>query len=457
MLLIASLAIAILASCTNDSIEEGQVHSTSMPEDPVVRGMLEGEAEPETDEPTLMVTIHEDVDVVVLAANRDLDRASVELAIQTTIHDPALGVPTGYRYGVEWNDDRHALVRFTELRPESSIGFMLDEARTTEGEPLAILLPKEGRAVAVYAGAPWSGIRWTNAEGQLVRQGEFDAAVFIQPPCCEGGDEAIVVYGQDGSVDRLDPNMGDVSRTKQEEWSDVAVSRWSDSGVGDLYAYAADGETYYIAKGLEHVYRVDPASDSRTFIHRSEEASIYGLASSPDGSKVAVLTDSERALGSTADLHVFDASGQRLFHYEKAAYIGHSDGWHFVYPMAWQDNDRVAVPNRGRFIYDVHKGLIAEEESGIRSADVISVLKEAIPGWGGYESDILRVLPKPGDGSDRLYAAYVSGKGTYIIDTQAGTATRIGAGSLLGWTADGDLMTWYSTEGRSPEVSVLDP
>jgi hypothetical protein len=125
--------------------------------------------------------------------------------------------------------------------------------------------------------------------------------------------------------------------------------------------------------------------------------------------------------------------------------------------MAWQDNDRVAVPNRGRFIYDVHKGLIAEEESGIRPADVISVLKEAIPGWGGYESDILRVLPQPGDGSDRLYAAYVSGKGTYIIDTQAGTATRIGAGSLLGWTADGDLMTWYSTEGRSPEVSVLDP
>jgi hypothetical protein len=342
---------------------------------------------------------------------------------------------------------------------------MLDDARTKEGKALVVKLPYEGRVVTVYAGAPWSGIRWTNADGEVIRERPFDTAVFIQPPCCDEGDEAIIVYGQDGTVDRLNLDTGEVIRTSQEDWRDIEVERWSDSGVGDLHAYTADGEAYYIAKGLEYVYLIDPATGDRTLIYRSEDASIYGLASSPDGSKVAVLTDSERTLGSTADLLVFDAAGKKLSNYEKAAYMGHSDGWHIINPMFWQDNVRVAVPNtgrsnsrylRGKLIYDIHKGLIAEEESGIRPADAISVLKEAIPGWSGDEIDIIRVLPQPGDRGESFYAAYVSGKGTYLIDTGAGSATRIGAGALLGWSSDGEALTWYSSEGRSPEISVLD-
>lgn len=471
-MLIAGIVIAILASCTNNSIDEGQANATSMPEDPEVRKTLmpEGDPVPVTDEPTLMVTIHEDIDVVVLASNRDMNRESVELAIQTTIHDPALGATAGYRYGVEWSDDRHALVRFTELRQESAIGFMLDDARTTEGEPLAIVLPEEGpRVITVYAGAPWSGVRWSNANGEVVREQAFESAVFIQPPCCEGGDEAIIVYGQDGGADRLNPDTGEVTPKAQEEWRDDKEGRWSDSGIRDLHAYAADGESYYIVKGLEQIYRVVPEEGTRTPIDRSEGALVYGLSSSPDGSKVAVLTDSDGTLGPYADLWIFDASGEPLFHHEKAAYYGHSDGWHFIYPMAWLDNDSVAVPNtgrsdlrylRGKLIYDLHKGLIAEEASGIRPPVVISILKEAIPGWSGDEFDILRVLPQPGDGAERYYAAHVSGNGTYLIDTGAGSASasaiRIGAGALLGWNSDGEVLTWYSSEGKSPEVSVLD-
>lgn len=467
LMMIAGFMFAMLAGCTNDSLEEGQAYSTSVPEDPVVRGMPEADDEPDAVEPTLSVKIDEERDIVALTANRDLDRASVELAIQTTIHDPVLGTSTGYRYGVEWSDDRHALVRFTELRKESAIGFMLDDARTKEGKSLAVVLPEEGRrVVTVYAGAPWSGIRWTNAEGQVVKEQSFDTALLIQPPCCEGGDGTIVVYHPEGAVDRLNPDTGEVTRTEQLDWRDIEASRWSDgSGVGDLHAYAADGESYYIAKGLEHVYLVDSATGDRTLIFRSEDASIYGLASSPDGGKVAVLTDSDRTLGSYADLRIFDAAGEQLFHHEKAAYYGHSDGLHLIYPMAWRDNDSVAVPNtgrsdlrflRGKLIYDIRKGLIAEEASGGRPEDVVSVLKEAIPGWSGDEFDILRVLPQPGDGAERYYAAHVSGKGTYFIDTAAGAATRIGSGTLLGWSSDGDMLTWYSSEGQYPEVLVLD-
>lgn len=458
--------IALIAGCTQEAKEEEFTNSVDVREESTVRHKLEAVSAPETDEPTLMVTIHEDIDSVILAANRDMDRESVELAIQTTIHDPVLGAPTNYYYGVEWSNDRLALVRFKELRPESAIGFMLDDAKTTEGKPLAVVLPEEGqRVITVYAGAPWSGIRWTNTDGEVVREQAFDMAAFIQPPCCEGGDRAIVVYRQDGTVDRLNPDTEELTRTAQENWRDDKDGRWSDSGIRDLHAYAGDGETYYIAKGFENVYLVDPETGDRTLIFRSEDASIYGLASSPDGGKVAVLTDSDYTLGSYADLWIFDAAGKQLFHHEKAAYYGHSDGWHIIYPMAWRDNDSVAVPNtgrsdlrflRGKLIYDIRKGLIAEEASGVRPEVVLSVLREAIPGWSGDEFDILRVLPQPGERGESTYAARVSGKGTYLIDTGTGSATRIGAGALLGWSSEGEVLTWYSSEGKSPEVSVLD-
>lgn len=462
LMLIAGFIFAIMAGCTNDSIEEGQADATSMPEDSEVRGKPEGEVEPDTGEPTLSVTIDEEKDIVALTANRDMDRASVELAIQLTIHDPAWGGAADYRYGVEWSDDRHALVRFTELRSESSIGFMLDDARTKDGKPLVVNLPYEGRVVTVYAGAPWSGIRWTNAEGEVVREQAFDSAVYVQPMCCSGEKRSsIAVYLRSGNLERLDSDSGDLLSAEPGEWPELTTSRSSDGGVRNLYAYAADGKTYYMAIGLEYIYLMNDAKGTKKLIYRSEDEAIYGLAASPDGSKVAVLTDSERNLGSYADLRIFDETGDLLSHHEKAAYMGHSDGWHFIYPAAWRDNDTVVVPlvgrsephfGRGHAIYDVVHGKLAEEAVETLPDEALNILSAALPDWNAEPIELLRASRRPGEGN-RYYAALISGRGTYLIDLQEKKASRIGEGALLGWSSDGLMLTWFSSEGQFPEVS----
>ncbi|OUS69076.1 hypothetical protein B1748_32140 [Paenibacillus sp. MY03] len=459
---------------TNGSAPSGKVYAEGTNESgaqawaltsELIQRILQGDRD--DSEPELTVTIDEDSDTVLLIGNRDMDRESVELAIQSTIYDASSLGTLDYRYGVEWTDNRRAVVRFTELPPESAVGFMLEGTMTSEGKPVKAVLPYEGRAVIVHAGKAWSGIRWTNIQGNLVKEHAFDSAVYVGTSCCPGKDGIINMYDRDGKVDRLDPETGEVSRLDLEEWPELTVSRSSDSGVQDLYAFPAQGETYYIAKGLEFVYLVDPAADSKKRIYQSEEASIYGIASSPDGDKVAVLTDSEGFLGSYADLWIFDATGKRLAHHEKAAYIGHSDGWHFVYPMVWQDSDTVAVPligrsdlvmGRGKAIYDVKKGLLAEEASVTMPEVAIEILKGAIPGWSGERMEIIRALPMPqtGEESDRYFAAHIAGQGTFLIDLREKQASRAGAGALLGWTSDGSLLTWYSAEGKYPEVSLLD-
>ncbi|MHA6482504.1 hypothetical protein ACX1C1_11460 [Paenibacillus sp. strain BS8-2] len=464
------ILLAVATGCTKSTLEEGQSDDIVVATDTAIAVLETAAPTIEVGEPTITVKIDEERDTVSLTANRDLERASIELSIQTTIHDVRAGGALDYLYAVEWSDDRHATVRFKELPPEASVGFMLDDARTKDGKTLAITLPEEGRRViTVHAGEPWSGVRWTNVEGQVVKEQPIPNASFIQAACCEWGDGVINVYLSDGNLDQLDPDTGDVSRTKPVNWQDIEVSRGSDSGTRDLYAYPADGESYYIAKGMEYVYLVDPESESRKAIYRSQDAAIYGLASSPDGSKVAVLIDSNRNLGTYADMLIFDASGNQLSLYEKATYIGHSDGFHFVYPAGWLDNDRVALLNmgrsdmnylRGKLIYDTKKGTVTEQESGVRPEEVISCLQEALPGWPGDEIDIFRLLPRPGDEAGRYYAAYITGhipsQGTYLIDVQTKSVTRAGLGIVLGWNRDGNLLTWYSSEENYPEVSVLD-
>lgn len=414
--------------------------------------------------PIMMVTIHEDSDSVVLYANQAVDRGTVEHAIQTTIHDANGGMLSGYRYAVEWSDDQRALVRFTELPPESAVGFMLEGSKTKDGNPLEVVLPYEGRVVVVRAGLPWSGIRTVNTQGDVIHEHAFDSVSLIQAPGVEDWGGKITLYYHDGTVDQLEPDTGEVFRTDAAIWPDEQTKNMSDSGASGLYAFAKAGDNYYIAHGLEQVYRFNRADGTNRMIYQSGRA-IYGMAASPDGRHVALLADSEGTLGPYANLLVVDAAGKLVAQYEKASYIGHSDGWHIIYPVAWRDNETIAVPliarpdlefDRGKAIYRIREGLAAEEEGPVLPDDALALLKTELPDWSGEEMDIIRALPMPNDADERYFAAQIAGYGSFIIDRLDEKVMKVGAGALLGWTATGNILIWYSTEGQSPEIAIMD-
>ncbi|WP_222125152.1 hypothetical protein, partial [Bacillus pumilus] len=71
---------------------------------------------------------------------------------------------------------------------------------------------------------------------------------------------------------------------------------------------------------------------------------VYGIAASPDNDRLARLVASDDTFGPDADLIVLDRDGNQLLNRPRASYLSHSDGFLFIYPLAWNDNETVTVP-----------------------------------------------------------------------------------------------------------------
>lgn len=118
----------------------------------------------------------------------------------------------------------------------------------------------------------------------------------------------------------------------------------------------------YMVSGNKTLYRVDLKDFSRKKLHVFDKP-VYGMSSSPDGTRIAVLYAHDDYIGPGADLLVLDQKGNMLLSRENAAFLSHSDGFLFVYPLAWEDNSVLILPADngessllGKIRFDTSKG-----------------------------------------------------------------------------------------------------
>ncbi|MFF2887261.1 hypothetical protein [Paenibacillus sp. NPDC057967] len=422
-----------------------------------IQNLLHSEAEP-----VIQLTLDQVNDSVTLAANRAIDKTSLEEALKTymMIYPPAGDAASVYR--LNWTDPRRVVIGFPQLPEGSAAEFKLDGVLTQEGKPSQINSPLKGRLITIHQGLAWSGLQWVDPGGKRVREHAFQTAVSIMPASSSSHDSEIIIYNHDIPAYRLDLKSGHVEDILTKEPIDVSELAVNDNGIGFIFSYCDNKERLYMLHGWETVYRVETNGGQKKLIYTSDRP-IYGMAASPDGKHVAVLTDSSGGLGPYADLRVIDADGKLVSEFKEAAYIGHSDGWYFIYPVRWTDNERIEVPIigssgeaffRGKAAFHYKKGLQQKQGNETLSAADIAILKASIDGWD--EMDLFRVLPRSEAAGERYVAITLAGSGSWLIDREEQQARKLGSGPVIAWTPKGHVVYWHTTEGMSADFISID-
>ncbi|MBD3921976.1 hypothetical protein H8B09_24655 [Paenibacillus sp. PR3] len=408
-------------------------------------------------EPEIAAIPDEDSDRVILIANRDIDQQSVEASIASTLMVNSGQDNPQVKFTIQATDPRRMVVQFPDPPQGVVVRFKVEGAKSVDGHQFRARLQEDGELlITIHLGLAWSGLRWLDTTGAVVHEHGFDSARFIEPSRNEDGNEReLMIYNQDNSVYRL-------PLEEEGEIEDVTIRDWpisqdtgkynSEYGINTIYSYSDDHANLYVAQGLQTIYKVNPEEGTKQPIYMSDRP-IYGIASSPDGKHVAILVDVEH-LGAAADLIVIDAKGKVVSKFAKAASTGHSDGFHFIYPVRWTNNSTIEVPwinaKRETIQYDYKKGLLSKADNVKLPEDARQLLEEKI--GKREDTSIIRVLQKPGDREGRYYAVFVAdGIGSCLIDLQEKKVILLGSGALMAWTPVGQVVVWHSTEGKNAD------
>jgi len=415
-------------------------------------------------EPVIALTLDEDNDSVTLVANRGIDKPSLLESLQSTIFiHPPTGDATSV-YKLNWTDPRRVVIGFPHLPEGSAAEFKLQGILTKDGEEFQVHSPLESKLITIHQGIAWSGLQWLDPEGTVVREHAFHTAVSIMPASSAVQDSEIIIYSLDAPAYRLDLASGHVEAIlsiKQVDESVPAVYV-NDDGMAYLFSYSGNKERFYMAKGWKSVYRAEANGIEQKKIYTTDRL-IYGMAAPPDGKHAAILADSSGSLGPYADLRIIDADGGFIAEFKEAAYSGHSDGWHFVYPVRWIDNETIEVPAvgssddsffRGKATLHYKKGLQQKEGNETLSAADSEILRASIDGWG--ETDAVRVLPRSEEAGERFVAVYLAGSGSWLIDREEKQARKLGSGPVIAWTLKGEIVYWHSTERKTVDYIAID-
>ncbi|RJX37580.1 hypothetical protein D3P09_21625 [Paenibacillus pinisoli] len=416
-------------------------------------------------EPVIKLTLDEVNDSVTLAANRAIDKSSLEEALHSTIFiQPPVGDASSV-YKLNWTDPRRVVIIFPHLPEGSAAEFKLEGIMTMAGEDFQVHSPSESMLIKIHQGIAWSGLQWLDPEGQIVREHAFHTAASIMPASSAPQDSEIIIYNLDVPAYRLDLVSGNVEDIMSKEIA-IAAERAvnvNDYGMAYLFSYSGTKERYYIAEGWKSVYRAEGNGIERQEVYTTDRL-IYGMAASPDGKHAAILADSSGSLGPYADLVIINADGGLVAEFKEAAYSGHSDGWHFIYPVRWNDNETIEVPIvggpdeaffRGKATFHYKKGLQKKEGIKTLSAADSAILRASIDGWS--ETDIYRMLPRSEEAGERFAAVSLGGGlGSWLIDREEQQARKLGSGPVIAWTPKGEIVYWHSTERKSVDYIAID-
>ncbi|OZB91662.1 hypothetical protein CJP46_26850 [Paenibacillus sp. XY044] len=303
---------------------------------------------------------------------------------------------------------------------------------------------------------PFHGVRLLDRDGTLVQEWPLDSLTAYQPVWDDDEDPGpgMLVYSSDGRLPSNLQQNGSISVLPQPKWTPPKVDFANDFGQIVQYADRIVRHEIYAVHGHLELYRVNTQSGAAYKLYEFARP-VYGVAASPDNSRVALLVASDDTLGPDADLIVLDRSGNKLLHRPRVSYLSHSDGLLFIYPLAWNDNETVTVPvdgyKEGRTRGVLHIRLDRMEASYEPDPSLPAVARRILAQHAhiANETDIAHFAAASGSPSS-LYAVQLFNHDVWLVDILKGTAFKAGVGYPLHWTKDARL--WLAA--NRPELPV---
>jgi hypothetical protein len=291
------------------------------------------------------------------------------------------------------------------------------------------------------------GVRKIDPRGTVVQEWYADSLEMFRSLQVDESEETLLVYSAGSDLPEILQADGSRIIFAEPQWSEDKPSFGNDYGFDVLYADRLLNNEIYAVKGNRTLYVVNIKTGKTRKLYTSD-LPINGIAASPDNSRVALLVVSNEYLTPEEDLVVLDRQGHEEYRKPQASYSSHSDGFLFVYSMAWTNDHNVAVPILGNENYgkdgvkefNVDEDTVVAHENMALSQDALQLL-ELYAGTIQYPNTLC-ILPEPGDNPHR-YAVEISSSrynNLWLLDTAAKQATKLETGHLLKWTNDGNLL-----------------
>lgn len=408
--------------------------------------LLEGDAYARA-APFLRVKVDDESASVIVYGNRPIRTATVAEAMEATLTAASSsGDAAAPSYEIRWSDPYRFVVRFAEAREDVALRMRFDALRTAEGETFGE--PGELYEAVVREDATTGRVLHVNERGEILRVWMADPATVLLQPVRDPGKLRLYLAGDRTAL--LDVAALELQAEPEPPPLNGDAGFGNDYGSTVLYSDRTHDDRTYVLHGNRTLYRVDAATGEAQPLYASE-AAVYGMASSPSGERIALLVDAERRLSAPADLIVLDASGNVVLEAPQAAYVGHSDGFLFAYPLTWEDERTIVAPRIGQ-------GEAGNGAASIDAADGTTVLAArpalpeaafaiAQPVLEPFE-EVLRWVPDP-TRPDGRFSVETTNRRCWMIDVEAGWASYVGEGILLDWTPDGNVAIWDSPPGRT--------
>lgn len=383
--------------------------------------------------------------LVQVKSNQDIDKASLEQALNKTLStsDPEID----FNFTLEWASPRFVQIRLqmSGNQPFTSL-FNLDETTTLDGRTYqSEEQPDRNKVLVKYHMDQGSVTLKDIASGTYKLLPAWDTG-WIKPIQVSGQEEPSFLFYGEEVHHLMDPSQDKVLNIPSFPVPEDSFG--NDYGYHEMYSDRFYPEYTYMVLGNKVLYRINLTDFSRKQLYVFDKP-VYGMSSSPDGSKIAVLTAHDDYIGPEADLLVLDHQGKGIFSREKAAYMSHSDGFLFVYPLSWEDNSVLILPAdseksnpAGRTQINISNGKASVLTKELLTDQQIKDI-QAHEGQGHYYPiSTIRWSPTG------RQAAYSSGAGAiWLYDSARRTVEFVAAGTLLGWMPDGRL-AWANTPNQ---------
>lgn len=251
-------------------------------------------------------------------------------------------------------------------------------------------------------------------------------------------DNYIMLYGIDNhtlfNIDKREERKISVYNIENSNYYD----NWL--GYDELYSNRFYESFTYMVKGHRELYRVDLLNNELEKIYEAPNA-IYGITSSPDSAKIAILYSHDSYIGPNADLIILNQEGESELFIENATKIDHSDGVIAgFYPIYWDEDNQIIL------------GTSSTEEnlSGMK------ILNLETGGFTNYINDENKIeLEKrilEHENTTYLYQlvwspnkakiAYNSANELRVYDIEDDNYIFLGEGKIIYWIDDNRLV-WY--------------
>ncbi len=460
--LLAGLTIA--AGCSQGDAERSELErGQPSPSAPAV-GVSDGQARPEAggglvDEPLLYTQIDDVAGTVTVTANTEVNRHSVEEEVASSWWVTAPSGASKVDYDIEFRTDKAFVVRITGLEVVESVYFNLNGVMSEAGQSFA--QDNASRNEVIVTGKQQlQRLKWLDGKGELVRELPLSSALMIQSvdTDSQAGNEALAVYSH-GSQRLVQAESGEAADSGLVNWAGTVEPYGNDYGSAILYADRWSGDVVYGIYGNREVFSANRATGELNK-HYVSEKPIYGIASSPDGGRFAILVPSDEFVGPEADLIVFDRSGKEQWRKNKAAFSGHSEGFVFPYAMSWPEENTIVVPTeiegddrsyRGKAFVSLIGDKVIKQRNEALPEDVFNSFSKEI---GEQDRDSLRHVLRGSraTNSEGKFVVQGSSASSWLIDTKAGEVIWLGTGMPLQWNAKGELLMWSgsSEQGIQP-------